>query len=203
MLKVGLTGGIGSGKTTVAKVFEILGIPVYYADEAARHLMNEDESLKQKIQSVFGKDIYDNGALDRKRLAALVFNDPEKLASLNSIVHPATIEDAENWVALRSTDANGAPAYIIKEAALLFESNAHKHLNYVIGVYAPTLVRIQRVMQRDNTNREAVMARMSNQLDEEQKMQRCNFVVNNDEQQLLLPQVLALHEQLLTLANKI
>lgn len=191
MLRIGLTGGIGSGKSTVAKVFEVLGIPVYYADEAAKRLMNEDEELKDTIQQQFGTAIYSDGLLNKKQLAHIVFSSPEKLALLNTIVHPATLKDAEKWMKAQTT------AYCIKEAALIFESGAHEYLDYVIGVTAPVALRIQRTMQRDGITREDVLLRMDKQLDESEKMQLCNFVIKNDEQSLILPQVLALHEQLL------
>lgn len=191
MLKIGLTGGIGSGKSIVAKVFEALGIPVYYADDAAKRLMNEDVVLKHKIQQQFGTDVYAEGKLNRKNLADIVFNDPEKLSQLNALVHPATLTDAEKWMKAQTT------AYCIKEAALIFESGAHEYLDYVIGVTAPVALRIQRIMQRDGITREDVLLRMDKQLDESEKMQLCNFVIKNDEQSLILPQVLALHDQIL------
>ena len=197
MLKIGLTGGIGSGKSTVAKVFEVLGIPVYYADEEAKRLMNEDEVLKEKIQEFFGTESYTNGLLNRKYIADIVFHDPKKLEQLNALVHPLTINDANNWLQQQTTP------YAIKEAALIFETGIHEYLDYVIGVYAPAPLRIQRVMERDNISLEAVMARMSKQMDEEEKMRLCNFVINNDEQQLLIPQVLALHEKLMAAPDKI
>jgi len=196
MLRVGITGGIGSGKTTAAKIFEVLGIPVYYADDAAKRLMNEDEVLKEKIQKQFGKDLYIQGKLDRKKMAEIVFGSPEKLESLNALVHPATLNDAEIWMQKQT-----AP-YTLKEAALIFESGAHEHLDYVIGVTAPAAERIQRTMKRDGTTREEVIARMDKQLDETIKMKLCDFVLNNAEQEMLLPQVLAVHEKLLSLANK-
>ena len=188
MLKIGITGGIGSGKSTVASVFEALGVPVYYADEAAKRLMNEDEELKQKIKQLFGNEVYKNGQLDKKYLADIVFNAPEKLALLNAMVHPATLKDADTWM-----QQQAAP-YSLKEAALIYESGAQQNLDYVIGVTAPAPLRILRTMKRDGTTREAVIARMDKQIDEAIKIKLCDFVINNDEQEMLLPQVLALHE---------
>lgn len=196
MLKLGLTGGIGSGKTTVAKVFEVLGIPVYYADDAAKRLMNEDAELKQKIKEIFGDDIYDGDLLNKKQLASIVFNDPEKLNTLNRLIHPATIKDAAVWMEKQTS------AYTIKEAALIFESGAQEHLDYVIGVTAPAPLRIHRTMHRDNITREEVIARMDKQMDDTIKIKLCDFVIKNDEQEMLLPQVLALHEKLLILSKK-
>ena len=195
MLKIGITGGIGSGKSTVANLFEVMGIPVYNADLAAKRLMNEDVALKEKIKQQFGDDVYKNEKLDNKYLAQIVFSSEEKLHLLNSIVHPATINDANAWMLKQTTP------YTLKEAALLFESGAAELLDYVIGVTAPAPLRLQRVMQRDNSSREDVMARMNKQMDEEIKMKLCNFIITNDEQQLLIPQVLALHETLLLLAQ--
>jgi dephospho-CoA kinase len=195
MIKVGITGGIGSGKSTVAKVFEVLGIPVYYADDAGKRLMNEDAALRDKIMQAFGPAAYKNEQLDRKYLADIVFKNPEKLASLNAIVHPATIADAEKWM-LKQTSA-----YAIKEAAIIFETGAQEFLDCVIGVYAPTPLRILRAMQRDNITREEVMARMNKQIDETIKMRLCDFVIVNDEQQLLIPQVVALHKDLTGFKN--
>ena len=195
MLRIGITGGIGSGKTTVAKVFEVLGIPVYYADDAAKRLMNEDGELKEKIQLQFGNEVYKNGQLDRKHLAEIVFTSPEKLALLNALVHPVTLKDAEKWMQQQSTP------YAIKEAALIFESGAQEHLDHVIGVTAPAPLRIQRTMQRDGITREEVMARMDKQMDETIKMKLCDFVLVNNEQEMLLPQILLLHEKLLVLAK--
>ncbi|MBL0146646.1 MAG: dephospho-CoA kinase [Chitinophagaceae bacterium] len=195
MLKIGLTGGIGSGKTTVAKVFETLGIPVYYADDAAKELMHTDEDLKQQIIRHFGSETYENGTLNRQYLSQKVFNNAEQLQLLNSLVHPATIKDAQNWMLKQTTP------YSIKEAALIFESGSEKNLDYVIGVHAPATLRIQRVMQRDGITKEEVLQRIGKQMNEEDKMELCNFVIENDEQHLLIPQVMALHEQLLLLAQ--
>lgn len=191
ILKVGITGGIGSGKSTVAKMFEILGIPVYYADDAAKKLMNESIILKEQLVAVFGKEIYSNDQLNRQILSALVFNDKEKLALLISIVHPATIADATEWM-----NKQTAP-YAIKEAALLFESGSAKQLDKVIGVFAPAPLRIKRVMQRDNINEEAVLARLSKQMNEAEKMRLCDYVINNNEQDLVIPQIMQIHETLL------
>ncbi|WP_217605185.1 dephospho-CoA kinase [Chitinophaga sp. GbtcB8] len=192
MLKIGITGGIGSGKSTVAKIFELLGIPVYYADTAAKDIMNRDPELKAQVQQHFGADVYDsNGQLDRKRLGNIVFNDQEKLQLLNSLVHPATIRDSEQW-SLRQKSP-----YVLKEAALLFESESFHYLDKIIGVSAPQPLRILRVMQRDKVSRNEVFARMHKQMDETIKMRLCDYVIYNDEQQMVIPQVLKLHEELL------
>ena len=195
MLRVGITGGIGSGKSTAAKVFEVLGIPVYYADDAAKRLMNGDEELKQKIKEHFGEDVYSDGMLNKKMLAGIVFNAPQKLELLNSLVHPATLKDADKWMQTNTTP------YCIKEAALIFESGAQQNLDYVIGVTAPAPLRILRTMKRDNITREEVIARMDKQMDDTIKMKLCDFVITNDEQEMLLPQILDLHKKLLTLAE--
>jgi dephospho-CoA kinase len=196
MLKVGLTGGIGSGKTTVAKVFEVLGIPVYYADDAAKRLMNEDEQLKQQLIQHFGEATYTNGVLNRTHLSSIVFQNKEQLERLNSLVHPATIADAAKWF------NNQSAPYVIKEAALLFESGTADGLDKVIGVWAPATIRIKRVMDRDKVTAEEVKRRMNNQIEETIKMRLCDFIIENNEQQLVTTQVLELHEQLLQLANE-
>ncbi len=195
MLKVGITGGIGSGKSTVAHIFETLGIPVYYADDAAKKLMNGDERLKQQVQQLFGDAAYTDGQLNRPFVAEQVFNNPEKLTMLNAIVHPATIADAEKWMQQQT-----AP-YAIKEAALIFESGAQENLDKVIGVFAPKGIRIKRVMERDGITRDEVMLRMNKQINETIKMRLCNYVITNNEQELLIPQVLAVHQALLALQN--
>ena len=199
MLRIGITGGIGSGKTTVAKIFEVLGVPVYYADDAAKRLMNEDQALQQKIIENFGADVFENRQLNRSRLASIVFNDPEKLALLNSIVHPVTIADAEKWMKRFSKTAIQKIPFAIKEAALIFESGAQKKLDYVIGVHAPYKLRLQRAMLRDNLTKDEVEARMEKQMDETKKMNLCNFIITNDEVQLLIPQVVELHKKLVEL----
>jgi dephospho-CoA kinase len=194
-LRIGLTGGIGSGKSTVARIFEVLGIPVYFADLEAKRIMKEDELLRQQIVQHFGKETYKNGQLDNKYLAAIVFNDRKKLDLLNSLVHPATIRDSEQWMSRQTTP------YAIKEAALIFESHSQEHLDYVIGVSAPEPLRIFRTMQRDGISREAVLARMHKQIQEVIKIRLCDFVIFNDEQQLVIPQVMALHENLVKIAQ--
>jgi len=195
VLKVGLTGGIGSGKSTVAKVFELLNVPVYYADAASKRLYHTDKELMANIRQHFGEEMYTREQLNRSKLAAVVFNNPEKLKLLNRLVHPPTIKDAENWMARQT-----AP-YIIKEAALLFESGSVSGLDYVIGVSAPEHLRMKRTMDRDGVSREEVQSRMARQIDERIKMRLCDFVITNNEQELVLPQVLKLHAHLLHLAT--
>lgn len=193
ILKVGLTGGIGSGKSTVASIFKTLGIPVFDADAAAKDIMNKDASLQQSIVQTFGGETYKNGVLDRKLLAGIVFNDAYKLEQLNALVHPATLKASDAWMQQQKT------AYAIKEAALLFEAGTAGNLDVVIGVYAPKALRMQRVMKRDNATREEVMARMSRQIADEIKMPLCDYVVVNNDQEMLIPQVLTIHATLLAM----
>lgn len=195
MLKIGLTGGIGSGKSTVAKIFETLGIPVYYADAEAKRLMNSSETIKVAIRQHFGEAAYKNDELDRKYLAHIVFNDPGKLELLNALIHPVTINDAEEWM-----QRQAAP-YSIKEAALLFESGAAENLDFIIGVYAPQALRIKRVMKRDGLSADEIMKRINRQVNEEMKMKLCDFVIINNEQELLIPQILKLHQHFTSLAH--
>jgi dephospho-CoA kinase len=191
MLRIGITGGIGSGKSTVAGIFSVLGIPVYNSDDASKRLMAEDENLKRNILESFGESSYVNGMLNRKYLAAQVFEDSKKLALLNSLVHPATINDARQWMEKQKS------VYVIKEAALIFESGSNEFLDFVIGVQSPRELRIERALKRDNVTRGEIEARMKLQMDEDEKMKRCNFIIVNDEQQMLIPQVLSLHEKFL------
>lgn len=203
MLKIGLTGGIGSGKSTVAKIFESLGIPVYYADEAARRLMNEDKEIKAELIKAFGKESYINDHLNRPYISSLVFNDKEKLDLLNFITHPATIRDANEWMQKLAETGGQTPSYIIKEAALIFESGSSEFLDYVIGVYAPAPLRVKRTMDRDGVSKEEVIKRMNGQINEEMKMKLCDFVIVNDEQQLVIPQVIELHEKFLSMKSEV
>ena len=195
MLRVGLTGGIGSGKSTVAKIFEVLGIPVYYADEAARHIMNTDQELRKSIINEFGNESYIKDQLNRSYIASLVFNDTKKLDLLNSLTHPATIRDADRWMQQQTSP------YVIKEAALIFESGSAENLDYIIGVYTPLPLRIKRIMDRDHITKEEVMQRINRQIDEDIKMRLCDKIIINDEQQLITTQVLPLHEQFLSMSN--
>jgi dephospho-CoA kinase len=193
MLKIGITGGIGAGKSTVAGIFKVLGVPVFDADATAKSILNTDPILREQVIAAFGSETYKNGLLDRKYLATLVFNNPNQLAKLNALVHPATIAAANKWA---SSFADRP--YIIKEAALLFEAGTYVGLDYIIGVTAPVELRIARVMARDQVSREEVLSRMQHQLDDTEKMQRCDFVIDNNEASLVIPEVLALHARFIS-----
>lgn len=193
MLKIGITGGIGSGKTTVCKVFEILKIPVFYADDAAKSVMNKDPHLIDAIKREFGSELYsEEEILDRKALAKLVFNNSQALEKLNSLVHPAAIQSFEDW-----SKEQDSP-YVIKEAAILFESGSYKDCDFTILVYTPENSRIKRVMKRDNTTEAEVRARINKQMPEDKKRELSDFVIENDGSTALLPQVLSLHDYFLS-----
>ncbi len=192
MLKIGITGSIGAGKSTVAGIFKVLGVPVFDADATAKSILNSDPELREQIIAAFGLETYKNGLLDKKYLATLVFNNPDQLAKLNALVHPATIKAADTWA--KHWEEQGS-AYIVKEAALLFEAGTNIGLDFIIGVTAPEDLRITRVMARDHVTREEVLKRMQHQLDDTQKMERCDNVIDNNEKALLIPQVLTLHQQ--------
>lgn len=199
MLKVGITGGIGSGKSTVSKIFELLGVPVYNADERAKILMNTDEEIIEKIKNLLGEESYDNeGKLNRKYIASIVFNSKDKLRRLNEIVHPAVKRDFEKWVKANE----GKYDYVLKEAALLFETGSYKDLDYTILVSAPEEMRINRVMKRDNVDRESVLARMRNQLDEDKKIEMADVIILNDYTFSLIRQVLQLDKIFKELASR-
>lgn len=202
MLKVGITGGIGSGKTTVCKLFEQLGVPIYYADDRAKYLMQHEHYLIDLIKQNFGAEVYDNGgALNRRLLAEKVFNNTEKLALLNSLVHPAVFRDTERFV--EQQQIKNLP-YAMKEAALLVETGSYKSLNKLIVVTAPLELRIQRVAARDGATRDEILARMRNQLPEEEKIKLADYIITNDkDEEHLKQQVLNIHQQLLELRNKI
>jgi dephospho-CoA kinase len=192
MLKLGITGGIGSGKTTVCRIFETLGIPVYYADERAKWLMINDPELVANIKKLLGEDAYfDDGRLNRKYIAGIVFSNEEKLAQLNALVHPAVGKDGEQWHA----EQKNVP-YTLKEAAILFESKSHLLLDKVINVSAPMELRIARVMVRDGVDRSTVEARIKEQMSEEERIERSDYVIYNDGSRSLVEQVVQLHRLL-------
>ncbi len=189
--KVGITGGIGSGKSTVSQLFHFLGIPVYYADEEAKKLMVEDKQLIQDIKAAFGEEAYLDHELNRAYLAKLVFKDNVLLEQLNSIVHPALAKHYEKWHARQKM-----VPYTLKEAAILIEMGGSKTMDNIITVFAPEALRIKRVMERDGVSKEAVLDRISKQMPEEEKVKKADFVIVNDGQQSLLHQVLDIHKKL-------
>jgi dephospho-CoA kinase len=187
---IGITGGIGSGKTTVCGIFEALGTLIYYADDRAKAVMHSDSVLVNDIKRHFGEEAYVNEQLNRPFLAKQVFGSKEQLAVLNGLVHPAVARDFMVWVS-QHTDHS----YIMKEAAILFESGAYKAVQETILVTADEAVRLQRVMLRDGISEDEVRQRMANQWSEERKVALANHIIHNDGHQLLIPQVLALHTQ--------
>ncbi|WP_297336587.1 dephospho-CoA kinase [Algoriphagus sp.] len=190
--RVGITGGIGSGKSTVAKIFEILGIPIYHADDRAKFLMNHNPAVKAQIQAHFGKESYlEQGTINREFLAKTVFSDPEKVKLINGIVHPAVGQDFENWANQQTSP------YVLKEAALLFEIGGEEKLDAVITVSSPLKIRINRILLRD-THRtlEQVNQIIDQQLPDEIKNEKADFVIKNKDNTLLIPQVLAIHQKL-------
>ncbi len=193
MLKIGITGGIGSGKTTVASIFKVLGIPVFDADTVAKELMEKNLVLREELISHFGPLVFESGKLNRKWLASLVFNNPYELNILNAMVHPVTLKVASDWFGMQDA------AYAIKEAALIFEAGAGADLDYVIGVFAPEHIRIQRVMQRDGLSRNDVLARMNRQISDSIKIKLCDFVIINNDLVLLTQQVLDIHNKILSI----
>lgn len=197
-LLVGITGGIGAGKSTIREIFSVLGVPVYDADSRAKTLMTEDAELVRRIKTLFGNASYVDGQLNRVFLAENVFSDPAQLARLNELVHPAVGRDFSDWVA-----RNAWAAYVLKEAALLFETGSYKSLDFTILVQAPESMRVKRVLARDPHRTETqVREIMSRQLSDAQKAGLASEVIANDESDLIIPKVLALHEKLTKMAAK-
>jgi dephospho-CoA kinase len=192
-LKIGITGGIGSGKTTVCHIFETLGIPIYYADDRAKALMTEDVDLIKAIKNIFGKAAYfEDGSLNRPLISEIAFSNPLILNELNAVVHPAVRRDGERW-----HDAQIGVPYTLKEAALHFESGGYKLMDKMICVVAPKEVRIERVLLRGGLNRAEIEARMAKQLPDEEKIKKSDFVIYNDGIKGLIPQVMAIHKALI------
>lgn len=195
--KIAITGGIGSGKTFVCQIFKSLGVPIYYADERAKYLMDNNYTVINQIKMLFGFDIY-SPKLDRKRMAEIVFKNKAALEALNSIVHPAVRDDFQEWTKVQNTP------YVIEEAAILFEVKQEKYFDKIITVTADEEVRIGRAIKRDNTTREAVLARISNQIDNEYKVKNSDYVIYNNENDIetsflnLIPQIFKIHNELIT-----
>ncbi|VXD20780.1 dephospho-CoA kinase [Marinoscillum sp. 108] len=189
---VGITGGIGAGKSTVARIFKTLGIPVYDADSRAKWLMNNDRELKEGIVSLFGTEAYDHQQINRTHIARLAFSDQSLLSSLNALVHPAVAKDFDHWAGKQATP------YVLKEAALLFESGSYQSLSAIITVTADESLRMRRVLKRDaHRTEQDVKKMMAAQWAEDKKVARSQYIITNDETTAVIPQVLKIHEQLL------
>jgi len=191
MIKVGITGGIGSGKSTVCKVFRVLGVPVFEADSIAKQLMNTDLLLREKLVDLFGSSVYQQDqTIDRKYLAGIVFNNPSLLGQLNEIVHPAVRKAFDDWCL-----AQQAP-YVIHEAAILFESGFYKMMDKTITVVTDKKERIERVVKRDHITAELVIERMKNQWSDEEKIKLADFVIGNNDQELIIPQIVEIDKKI-------
>ncbi|MCE5347809.1 MAG: dephospho-CoA kinase [Bacteroidales bacterium] len=191
-MKLGVTGGIGSGKTCVCKVFSILGIPVFSADQEAKEIMNNDKSIIRRLNSITGRNLYTDGNLDRKELAAIIFNDNTLLQKVNSLVHPIVFENFRRW------ELEQPAPYVIMEAAILFESGASKFVDRIATVVAPVEERMERVISRNNLTREQVLDRMRNQMDDESRIKLSDYVIHNSETDMIIPAILKIHEDILT-----
>lgn len=194
MLRIGITGGIGSGKSVVCRLFRVLGVPVYDADSRAKWVMAHDPVLRDELRTAFGGEVFDAaGQLNRTYLAQVAFRSPERLAQLNGLVHPRVGHDFEQWA---STQQAAGQPYILKEAALLYESGAYQQLDKIITVFAPQAVRQARVLLRDpHRTADDILAIIGKQMSEEEKMSRADYVLRNDDEHLLIPQVLRLDEE--------
>ena len=191
MKKIGITGGIGSGKTYVASVFQSLGIPIFNADIQAKKLMTFSRKLIKLVKEEFGNDIYKDSDLNKEKLASIVFSDSDKLQKLNSLVHPIVKEEFNNWCKKQTS------LYVIKEAAILFESNSHIGLDAVICVSAPLELRIERLLNRDDCSEKEIKKRIENQISQEEKQKLSDYIIVNDEKELLLPKIIKIHKELL------
>ncbi len=189
MLKIGITGGIGSGKSIVCRVFEQFGVPVFYSDQVSKLLFREPEIIR-KIYKTFGRRIFDLGTVNTYRLSKVVFKNKTKLDELNAILHPEVFRLFDDWMQIHSNKK-----YVIKEAAILFESGANKFVDAVLSVSAPVETRIQRVKQRDGLDRRSIQARIDRQWSDEERNQKSEFVIYNDDSQMILPQIMSLHER--------
>jgi dephospho-CoA kinase len=194
-IKLGVTGGIGSGKTTVCRIFDVLRVPVFSADKEAKEIMESDDRIIRRINSIAGKDLYTNGGLDRMELATIIFNDNTLLEKVNSLVHPVVIDHFRKWM-LEQT----AP-YVIMEAAILFESGASKFVDRVATVVAPVEQRVERIIQRNKLSREQVMERMRNQMDDEARIKLSDYLIHNSENDMIIPAILNIHNDILTFIN--
>ncbi|MCA1756966.1 MAG: dephospho-CoA kinase [Bacteroidales bacterium] len=196
MYRVGLTGGIGSGKSTVCKIFGVLGIPFFSADEFASQLMESDENIIREINQIAGKDLYKEGSLDRRALAELIFNDRNMIARVNNLVHPRVFTAFLEW-----SEQQDSP-YAIMEAAILFESGGDSYTDTVVAVTAPLEERVMRVIERNNMSREEVVARISNQMDQTEMIGKARWTIDNSDNVLVIPQVIAIHSAINEVINR-
>ncbi|MDR3180875.1 MAG: dephospho-CoA kinase [Prevotellaceae bacterium] len=191
MVTVGLSGGMGSGKTVVSRIFHALGVPVFYADAVTKELYDTHEELRQTLTGLLGESIYQNGCLQRKRMASLIFSDENLLQKVNALIHPLVLQRFCQWAQQQQTP------YVVQEAAILFESGANEKMNYTIAVTAPEALRIARIMQRDNLTEQEIKDRLQWQWPDEKRNAKAGFIIVNDDKQPLLPQVLTIHENIL------
>jgi dephospho-CoA kinase len=195
-LKLGVTGGIGSGKTTVCKVFGVLGIPVFSADDEAKRIQDNDRDLQIKINSLVGKDLFPEGKLDRPELAKIIFNNKELLEKVNSLVHPVVFRSFREWVKKQDSP------YSIMEAAILFESGAFRLMDRIVTVVTPLEERIERLVRGNKLSREQVIERIRNQIDDESRVKLSDFIIPNSENDMIIPAIIGIHEEMLKLYNK-
>jgi len=194
--RLGVTGGIGSGKTTVCRIFRVLGVPVFVADIEARRLMHTDPAIRKEINDIAGEDLYSTGELDRRELARLIFNRPEMLRRVNASVHPAILRIFDDWA------GKSESPYVIMEAAILFEAKADVLVDRVAAISAPVEERIARVMGRNELSREEVLERIQNQLEDDEREEQSYYVINNADNEMIIPEILKIHDDMLRLAER-
>ncbi|MDF1560699.1 MAG: dephospho-CoA kinase [Bacteroidales bacterium] len=193
--RLGVTGGIGSGKTTVCRIFRVLGVPVFVADVVAREIMEDDSSLRKEINAITGRDLYVTGSLDRKELARIIFNSPDMLQKVNAAIHPAVLKLFDGWA-----DSSEAP-YVIMESAILFEARADTHVDRVLTLSVPVEERIARVMGRNDLSREQVIERIKNQMEDAEREEQSYYIINNSDNEMIIPEILKIHDDMLRFAG--